>query len=53
MEELMVQKEALKKAPDSPQAWLHKENIAALRKILKKANQLKNDIKRLKIPMEA
>lgn len=45
MEELLVQKEHLKKNPDSSQAWLYKENIVALRRILRRENKLKNEIK--------
>ena len=45
MEELNVQKENLKKSPDSTQAWFYKENIVALRKILKHANKIKNEVR--------
>jgi len=34
----------LKINPDGVGSWLHKENIANLRKILKKANSIKNEI---------
>lgn len=44
-EELLVQKERFAKSPDSTQAWLYKENILALRKILRQANILRSDIK--------
>jgi len=44
-EELTVQKERFAKNPDSIQAWLYKENILALRKILRQANVLKSEIK--------
>jgi len=45
LEELIVQKERLKKDPDSAQSWFYKGNIATLRKILRKVNLLKNEIK--------
>jgi DNA helicase-2/ATP-dependent DNA helicase PcrA len=45
MEELNVQKDNLKRDPEAAKAWFYKENIAALRKILKIANKIKNEIK--------
>lgn len=44
-EELTVQKERFAKNPDSTQAWLYKENILALRKILRQVNEVKSEIK--------
>jgi DNA helicase-2/ATP-dependent DNA helicase PcrA len=43
-EELVSQREYLKINPTGPNAPLHKENISNLRKILRKANKIKNDI---------
>lgn len=45
MEELSVQKDNLKRDPESSRAWFYKENIVALRKILKTANKIKNEIR--------
>ncbi|MFZ2663938.1 MAG: UvrD-helicase domain-containing protein [Patescibacteria group bacterium] len=45
MEELNVQKDMLRKDPDSSRAWFYKENIIALRKILRLANKIKNEIR--------
>ena len=45
MEELNVQKDQLKRDPDSSRSWFYKENISALRKILKTANKVKNEIR--------
>lgn len=44
-EELAVQKEHLIKNPDASQAWFYKENIVILRKIIKKANEIRTEIK--------
>jgi DNA helicase-2/ATP-dependent DNA helicase PcrA len=44
-EELNVQKEHIAKNPDSTQAWLYKENILALRKILRRSNEIRGEIK--------
>ncbi|NMB91998.1 AAA family ATPase [candidate division WWE3 bacterium] len=45
IEELNVQKDLLRKNPDSPRTWFYKENIIALRKILRLANKIKNEIR--------
>lgn len=43
-EEISIQKERLKLDPDGVNAWLHKENISNLRKILKEGSKVKHDI---------
>ncbi|MBD3366282.1 hypothetical protein GF360_02970 [candidate division WWE3 bacterium] len=45
-EELKTQKELLKENPNSPRLWLYKLNVSALKKILKKLNTLKHDLKK-------
>ena len=44
VEEIRFQKMQLKDNPDGANAWLNKENIVHLRKILKLANKIKNDL---------
>ena len=44
VEEIRFQKLQLKENPDGENAWLNKENIVHLRKILKLANKIKNDL---------
>ncbi len=43
-EEILSQKEHLKLNPDGAKSWLNKENISKLRKILKQASGIKNEI---------
>jgi len=52
-EEILFQKKQLKINPDGVGSWLHKENIANLRKILKKANNIKNEILNVEIKKQA
>lgn len=50
-EELEMQKEGLKEAsPNSVRAYLFKENIKSLRKLIKKLSTLRNDIKQKTLP---
>lgn len=44
VEEIRLQKMQLKNNPDGANAWLNKENVLHLRKILKMANKIKNDL---------
>ncbi|MBW6441878.1 AAA family ATPase [Patescibacteria group bacterium] len=43
-EEIISQKEHLKLHPDGVNSWLHKENLSNLRKILRQANKIKNEL---------
>lgn len=43
-EEILSQKHYLKINPDSENSWLHKENLINLRKILREANKIKNEM---------
>ena len=47
VEEIRFQKMQLKDNPDGANAWLNKENIVHLRKILKLANKVKNDLQNI------
>lgn len=44
LEEIQIQKEHLKINPDGLNSWLHKQNLINLKKIMREANKIKNDL---------
>ncbi len=44
LEEIKIQKEHLKRNPDGLNSWLNKQNLVNLKKILRGANRIKNDL---------
>lgn len=44
LEEIKIQKEHLKRNPDGLNSWLNNQNLVNLKKILREANRIKNDL---------